>query len=148
MNKIKLKSKLIVNFCLIFSVYFLIDIALRQHDSNNNNNDRSKTLIRGEIWQKLNSRRHRLERVKYDVDCLGILEMNPYAIEAAVRLNKQVNKSLIADESFSFDKSDEENCACFREKRGFDSIPVTQFEKEFPLAFTIMTYDKAEQFER
>ena len=146
MSKIKLKSKLIVNFCLIFFFYFLIDIALRrQHGPNNNS---SKTLIRGEIWQKLNSRRHRLERVKYDVDCHGILEMNPYAIDAAVRLNNQASKSFIADESFHFDKSDEENCANFREKRGFDSIPVTQFEKEFSLAFTIMTYDKAEQFER
>jgi len=148
MRKIKLKSKIIINFLLVFSIYFLIDIALRHHAPNDIATliKESKSILRSEIWHKSNEIQ-KLKRAKYDVDCHGIFEMNHEAIEAAERLRNNLNKSLIGDERFYFGKNGEK-CAIYREARGYDSIQVSQFEMEFPLAFTIMTYDKVEQFER
>jgi hypothetical protein len=52
---------------------------------------------------------------------------------------------VLPDANFVFDKS---MCSLYTELRGFSNYTVHPFETSFPLAFTILTYDNAEQFER
>jgi hypothetical protein len=131
----KIKPRIIViNLLLVFAFYFLIDYVLVESRT------RQKVKIKDD---QIKNERNRWTRVRSDANCRGIFEMNREAIEHALEI-RQTFKSL-SDEIFHFEK---EECQMYRETRGFDSISASQFELEFPLAFTIMTHDNAEQFER
>jgi hypothetical protein len=53
--------------------------------------------------------------------------------------------SMIPDENFIFDKS---QCDEYKQLRGFGSYNISNEEKEFPLAFSVLIHEKVEQFER
>jgi len=98
-----------------------------------------------------------IQRDKYEnVNCESIFELNRQEIDKAKDiLNKLRNETkikkgsqdipLLPDTNFVFGKS---RCALFRDLRGYDKYQVSQFEREFPLAFTILTNENVEQFER
>ena len=99
---------------------------------------------------------NKVQRPKYDVNCKQILEFNETEIQIAKRILSQLKiKSNISgnydyipalpDSNFIFDKS---MCNVYKQLRGFDSYKITDFEKRFPLAFIILTYNDVEQFER
>ena len=52
---------------------------------------------------------------------------------------------MIPDENFIFDQS---RCDEFIAIRGYNNYTVTDEEKDFPFAFSMLTYEHAEQFER
>ena len=126
----KIKPRIIViNLLLVFAFYFLIDYVLVE----------SRTRQRVRVKDDEN----RWARARSDANCRGIFEMNREAIDHALQI-RQTSKAL-SDEVFHFEK---DACPTYRESRGYDSMSASQFELEFPLAFTIMTHDNAEQFER
>ncbi len=130
----KIKPRIIViNLLLVFAFYFLVDYVLVE--------SRSRRAQRAKVKDEENG--GRWTRAPSDANCRGIFEMNREAIEHALQM-RQTSKAL-ADETFHFEQ---EVCPSYRQSRGFESMSASQFELEFPLAFTIMTHDNAEQFER
>ena len=126
----KIKPRVIViNLLLVFAFYFLIDYVLVE--------------TRTRRVQVKDEENRRWTRAPSDADCRGVFEMNREAIEHALQM-RQTSKAL-SDETFHFEK---EACPTYRHSRGYESMSASQFELEFPLAFTIMTHDNAEQFER
>ncbi len=132
--KIKLNSKLIVNIICIFAIYILIDILC--------SNFYSDIFTRGNTFDLA-----KITREKYDLNCKLIFEMDNVEIRRGLNLTRQINAtaSLLPDSNFIFPTS---KCSVYKELRGFNSYKITKFEMEFPLAFSILTYDKVEQFER
>jgi len=127
----KIKPRIIViNLLLVFAFYFLIDYVLVETRTRR---AQAKDEENGGRWTRAPS----------GADCRGVFEMNREAIEHALQM-RQTSKAL-SDETFHFEK---EVCPTYRHSRGFESMSASQFELDFPLAFTIMTHDNAEQFER
>jgi hypothetical protein len=98
-----------------------------------------------------------ISRPKYDINCNLLFEANSDEIEKAHKiLAIQRNKSkvavpgsgvtaieVISDQNFIFNSS-----MCSSYKSLFNKINVTQDEKDFPLAYAIITYRHAEQIHR
>ncbi|CAF0812376.1 unnamed protein product [Brachionus calyciflorus] len=105
----------------------------------------------------------RIQRITYEVNCQSLIEWDEFEVRKAKRIlfklknlnNEHLTKindvqklgliPTLPNENYVFDKS---MCKLFRELRGYDSYKITSFEKTFPIAFTILTYDNVEQFER
>lgn len=105
----------------------------------------------------------KIQRISYDVNCQNLIEWDETEVRKAKRilfklknLNNQYLKSLndrqnlgfiptLPEENFLFDNS---MCKLFRDLRGYDTYKITNFEKRFPIAFSILTYNNIEQFER
>jgi hypothetical protein len=93
-------------------------------------------------------------RSKYDIKCDSVLEMDSNEIEKSKQLLKYLKTmginykiNLINDENYIFNSS---MCTLYKSIRGFDQTDKYNepFEKEFPLAFAILTYQHAEQIDR
>ena len=131
--RIRLKCSLVLNALAILLVYFFMDVILGSISSFFEN-------------VQVDEFAAKIARKKYDVNCRKILEMDKAETERAASLNDNLNKSLLADANFVFPRH---LCGHYKQVRGFVSgASVDQFEVEFPLAYTILTHDKAEQFER
>lgn len=105
----------------------------------------------------------KVQRITYDVNCQNLIEWDETEVRKAKRilfklknLNNQHLSSLndrqnlgfiptLPEENFVFDKS---MCKLFRDLRGYDTYKITNFEKKFPIAYSILTYNNIEQFER
>ncbi|RNA41305.1 beta-1-3-galactosyl-O-glycosyl-glyco beta-1-6-N-acetylglucosaminyltransferase 3-like, partial [Brachionus plicatilis] len=105
----------------------------------------------------------KIQRINYDVNCQSLIEWDETEVRKAKRilfklknLNNQHLSSLnarqnlgfippLAEENFLFDQS---MCKLFRDLRGYDNYKITTFERNFPIAFSILTYNNIEQFER
>lgn len=96
-----------------------------------------------------------IQRRKYsEIDCRLVIEWDENEIRKAKRLLYQLKNHgnmyrkdipLLLDSNFIFDRS---MCRYYRSIRGYESYPTTKFEEEFPIAFSILTYNNVEQFER
>lgn len=96
-----------------------------------------------------------IQRRRYsEIDCRLVIEWDESEIRKAKRLLYQLKNHgnfyrkdipLLLDSNFIFDRS---MCRYYRSIRGFESYPTTKFEEEFPIAFSILTYNNVEQFER
>ncbi len=92
----------------------------------------------------------RVQRRRYALDWRAVVEWNETAVHTAQRLLYQLKAEdkavpLLPEANFVFPAS---MCAYFRQVRAYDTRPLTDFELRFPIAFSILTYDNAEQFER
>ena len=88
----------------------------------------------------------KIQRQRYDANCKLIFEMNTDEMKRARRLNKRLYAtSLLPDSNFIFATT---KCEGYKKIRGFNLHKISPFEYEFPLAFSILTYDKVEQLER
>lgn len=93
-----------------------------------------------------------IQRVKYKVNCERIIAKDANEISKSRRILNDLRKNdsiidLLADRNFIFEKS---KCAQFRKIRAYErySSFTNKKELEFPLAFSILTYENVEQFER
>lgn len=108
-----------------------------------------------------------IERRPYDVNCRSLIEWDEAEVRRAKRilyklrnLNRLKNNPdnsqmldtepdqlipLVNDENFIFPDS---KCALFRDLRGYDKHKIDDLELNFPLAFSILTYNNVEQLER
>jgi hypothetical protein len=129
-------------------LFLLVNLLIKSYGNNDNFND---------LAQYKEKLRQQVQRDKYkSVKCESIFELNKDEIDKAKVLLKNLRHEnklkrgtedipLLPDSNFIFDKS---RCALFRDVREYDKHVVTRIEKEFPLAFTILTNENAEQFER
>jgi hypothetical protein len=94
--------------------------------------------------------KEKIMREKYDVNCKSLFEDDRTerfkALQLMARLKgNQSEIKLLNDSNFIFDSS---QCGQFRNIRGYDRHKVSEFETKFPLAFTILVDENAEQLER
>ncbi|KAM7392461.1 hypothetical protein PAMA_007532 [Pampus argenteus] len=81
---------------------------------------------------------------KYDINCSGIYDMDPV----------EVGKSLTIREKEVVEAKDESlfnltlNCNVFIRSRGYDHVCVSEEEKNFPLAYSIVVHKSAAMVER
>jgi len=93
----------------------------------------------------------RIQRPNYDVKCKSLIEWDENETRNAKRvLHKLKSNSnqlvpVLPDSNFIFNES---KCDLFKELRGYNAHYISEFEQKFPLAFIILTYNNAEQFER
>lgn len=100
----------------------------------------------------------KIQREVYTINCQSIIEWDENEIRNAKRLLFKLKGSqdaknsvennhiaLLPDSNYIFDQS---MCSLFRELRGYDTNLIHDFELSFPLAFSILTYNNVEQFER
>jgi hypothetical protein len=92
----------------------------------------------------------RVMRDKYNVNCKLLFEDDEAERNKSIQLMQELkgNSSVIRqlnDSNYIFDSS---KCDLFRDIRGYDKHKVTDFETNFPLAYTILVNENVEQFER
>ncbi len=94
----------------------------------------------------------RIQRHKYNLDCRSVVEWNETELNSAKRLLYQLKSEVsnqqvpvLPNSNFEFPNS---KCDYFKKIRGYNTRPVSEFELNFPIAFSILTYNQAEQFER
>jgi hypothetical protein len=101
----------------------------------------------------LDSFKSKIQRKKYNISCRSILEMDPLEMKRAKILlssvktviNKKNKVKLLPDSNFHFES---EKCSQLKTIRGYDRYELSEIEKNLPLAYTILTYNNVEQFER
>lgn len=84
-------------------------------------------------------------RRRLPIDCRKIIELDQNETALANAYMKLQPAKRIQDAAFAEKAKD---CANFRESLRYDSYPVSDEEKDFPLAFSIITYKDADQTER
>ena len=135
--RIQLNSKVCINLLALFVLYIFMDLIWTQY---------AKNFIARVFGIRIVSEfAAKITRDTYPVNCRLVFEMSHDEIRRATSLNKQLNKTLLPDANFVFAKS---KCAEYKEVRGFNSHHVTQFEANFPRAYSILVNEKVEQFER
>ena len=93
----------------------------------------------------------RIQRQTYNVKCKSLIEWDENETRNAKRILHKLKSNsnqlvpILPDSNFVFNES---QCDLFKELRGYNSHFISEFEKKFPLAFIILTYNNAEQFER
>jgi hypothetical protein len=92
----------------------------------------------------------RIMREKYNVDCKLLFEDDDSERNKSTRLMRELRGdkreiTLLDDSNFIFDAS---KCSLFRKIRGYDRHKISNFETQFPLAYTILVDKNVEQFER
>jgi hypothetical protein len=86
-----------------------------------------------------------IERPIYNINCDRILEADKQEILFAQKLLNNTPYKILNDTNFIFENN---NCELFRKYRLYDSYKISEIERNFPLAYNILTYENADQFER
>ncbi|CAJ1070112.1 beta-1%2C3-galactosyl-O-glycosyl-glycoprotein beta-1,6-N-acetylglucosaminyltransferase 4-like [Xyrichtys novacula] len=81
---------------------------------------------------------------KYNINCLAIYDLDPVEVDKAliIRENQLVEDT---DESLSVATS---NCPLFIKTRGYDDVCVSEEEKDFPIAYSLVVHKYAWMVER
>ena len=105
----------------------------------------------------------RVQRQTYNVNCQKLIEWDENEVKNSKQIifklkhlyniehknfvipNNTMSIPVLPDVNFIFDKS---MCKLFKDLRGYDNYKIHPFEYTFPIAYTILTYDNVEQFER
>ena len=93
----------------------------------------------------------RIQRQTYNVKCKSLIEWDENETRNAKRILHKLKSNhnqlvpVLPDSNFVFNET---QCDLFKELRGYNSHYISEFEYKFPLAFIILTYNNAEQFER
>ena len=96
----------------------------------------------------------KVQRQNYAINCQNLIEWDEDEVRKAKRLlhklktqsgEKNSEVATLPDTNYIFEES---RCELYRHLRGYDTYRITEFEKKFPLAFIILTYENVEQFER
>ncbi|RNA13930.1 beta-1-3-galactosyl-O-glycosyl-glyco beta-1-6-N-acetylglucosaminyltransferase 3-like, partial [Brachionus plicatilis] len=124
---------------IVLSILFLLCFIIILKYSDSTQNDGSMEHKNGSTFQ----------RDRYPIDCQLVMQNDSVEIDRSIRYLNSFNlsKHLIPDSNFLLPKS---KCTEFRDQRGyarFDQF-IHQIEYQFPLAFSILTYENVEQFER
>ncbi|XP_045204870.2 beta-1,3-galactosyl-O-glycosyl-glycoprotein beta-1,6-N-acetylglucosaminyltransferase-like [Mercenaria mercenaria] len=79
------------------------------------------------------------------VDCMEIIRKNKNEIDRALRRSEILKRNKVSDLQYT-EKTN--NCAAFIADRGYITNHLTEEEKNFPVAYSILMYKNVEQFER
>ncbi|XP_026090433.1 beta-1,3-galactosyl-O-glycosyl-glycoprotein beta-1,6-N-acetylglucosaminyltransferase 4 [Carassius auratus] len=83
--------------------------------------------------------------VRYNINCTAIYEMEPVELGKTLEIRKQKSYIGPTDEAVVNATSD---CDQFVMSRGYDKIQGSDFEREFPLAFSLVVHQDAALVER
>ncbi|XP_030598853.1 beta-1,3-galactosyl-O-glycosyl-glycoprotein beta-1,6-N-acetylglucosaminyltransferase 4-like [Archocentrus centrarchus] len=81
---------------------------------------------------------------RYSIDCSAIYDMDPVEVGKALKIRKQ-NLVEIKDENLTYLVS---NCTLYTKYRGYDDVCVTEEEKDFPIAYSLVVHKSAWMVER
>lgn len=81
---------------------------------------------------------------RYNIDCSAIYDMDPVEVGKALVIRKQGAVEM-KDESLTFLTS---NCTLYTKYRGYDDVCVTDEEKDFPIAYSLVVHKSAWMVER
>lgn len=88
----------------------------------------------------------KLVRPSYNINCDRIFEADRQEMNKAKKILRKDPYKLLNDTNFIFEKK---YCNSFKKYRKYDLYNnVSKLEREFPLAFIILTYKEVDQFER
>ncbi|CAF0750780.1 unnamed protein product [Brachionus calyciflorus] len=126
----KLSLKKTLKFCFLILTIYIITICKRDSKS-------------------FKSTSSQYQRNVYPINCDLILNQDLNEIKKSNRILKDINPGLsgLTDKNFIFNK---DQCNNYKKIRQFDRYEtlITQAELNFPIAFSILTYNNSEQFER
>ncbi|KAH3816230.1 hypothetical protein DPMN_117743 [Dreissena polymorpha] len=80
-----------------------------------------------------------------DVNCKAIFDGDHNEIERANLLTKTIVRQYLQPSAY---QQLAQNCSSFILHRGYITIPMSEMEREFPVAFSILMYKDIEMFER
>ncbi|KAL5005598.1 hypothetical protein ScPMuIL_016756 [Solemya velum] len=103
----------------------------------------SDLLLRKTISPHLHQQRSYREQYG-DINCQTIIAGDRNETAKAIRLMKKSHRKLLNDEIFTTVNND---CAKYRKLRGFDKWTVSEEERTFPIAYSILFYKDIEQVE-
>lgn len=83
--------------------------------------------------------------VKYGINCTAIYEMEPVEVSKTLAIRKQKTYVGATDQTIVNATSD---CDWFVVTQGYDGIQGTEFEREFPLAYSLVVHQDAALVER
>ncbi|XP_048022662.1 beta-1,3-galactosyl-O-glycosyl-glycoprotein beta-1,6-N-acetylglucosaminyltransferase 4-like [Megalobrama amblycephala] len=83
--------------------------------------------------------------VKYGINCTAIYEMDPVEVSKTLAIRKQKSYVGATDQTIVNATSD---CDWFVVTQGYDGIQGTEFEREFPLAYSLVVHQDAAVVER
>lgn len=86
----------------------------------------------------------RIHTHRYDVNCSAIYELDPVEIGRALEIKRKVIID-VDDESTVSLTSD---CQTFVKTRGYNEVPVSEAERSFPLAYSLVVHKNAPMVER
>lgn len=92
----------------------------------------------------LNISSSRIRNSRYDINCTAIYELDPVEVGKALQIKRKVIVD-VEDESTVSLTSD---CQTFIRTRGYNEVPVSDVERSFPLAFTLVVHKNAPMVER
>ncbi|XP_065100228.1 beta-1,3-galactosyl-O-glycosyl-glycoprotein beta-1,6-N-acetylglucosaminyltransferase 4-like [Paramisgurnus dabryanus] len=83
--------------------------------------------------------------VKYDINCSAIYDMEPAEVGKSLTVRKNKNYVMLTDMSIVNAISD---CNRFIASKGYDAVQGSEFEREFPLAYSLVVHKDADLVER
>ena len=80
-----------------------------------------------------------------DVSCIDIFKGSEVEMERAINITKTRPKPIVQPQDYI---NMTQNCSRFIQSRGYITDPLTAFERDFPIAFTLLMFKDVEQSER
>lgn len=130
-NHLKLKNVCFISFTLTLIICCFMIIILRVNEGGGGQEAR--------VFE-----RSRLT-VKYGINCTAIYEMEPVEVSKTLAIRKQKTYVGATDQTIVNATSD---CDWFVVTQGYDGIQGTEFEREFPLAYSLVVHQDAALVER
>ncbi|KAK9955211.1 hypothetical protein ABG768_015097 [Culter alburnus] len=130
-NHLKLKNVCFISFTLTLIICCFMIIILRVNEGGGGQEAR--------VFERL-----RLT-VKYGINCTAIYEMEPVEVSKTLAIRKQKTYVGATDQTIVNATSD---CDWFVVTQGYDGIQGTEFEREFPLAYSLVVHQDAALVER
>ncbi|KAM3611587.1 uncharacterized protein V6R79_020874 [Siganus canaliculatus] len=86
----------------------------------------------------------RFHNRKFEVNCTAIYELDPVEIGKVLEIKRKV----VADVSDDSTVSLTSDCEAFVKVRGYNVVPVSEVERSFPLAYSLVVHTNAPMVER
>lgn len=86
----------------------------------------------------------RVQAHRYDINCTAVYQLDPVEVGKALEIRRKVIVDLEDDNIVSLTS----DCQRFIETRGYDDLPVSDEEHQFPLAYSLVVHKNAPMVER
>ncbi|KAM7018445.1 beta-1,3-galactosyl-O-glycosyl-glycoprotein beta-1,6-N-acetylglucosaminyltransferase 4-like [Tautogolabrus adspersus] len=106
-----------------------------------------KVTVRDSVYIEpygITSSKARNHLQRYDINCTAVYELDPVEIGKALQIKRKVIVEL-DDESIVSLTTD---CQTFIRARGYNDVPVSEAERSFPLAYSLVVHKNAPMVER
>ncbi|KAL6113778.1 gcnt4 [Pungitius sinensis] len=80
----------------------------------------------------------------YNVNCTGVYELDPVEVGKALAIKRKVSVDVDDDSTVTLTS----DCQSFVRTRGYDDVPVSEVERGFPVAYSLVVHKNAPMVER